>query len=64
MNLGDWKYYNHAVLPTVEPHEVPDISCIKDRSIWKIGGGILIYRFSYDGQQTMIAIIKRHGGML
>lgn len=37
MNVDDWKYYNHAVIPSVEPHEVPDTSCIKDRSIWKIG---------------------------
>ena len=39
MNIGDWKYYNHAVVPSVEPHETPDISCIKDRSIWKGEGG-------------------------
>lgn len=39
MNIGDWKYYNHAVVPSVEPHETPDISCIKDRSIWKVEGG-------------------------
>lgn len=40
MSLKDWKYYNHAVIPAVEPHEKPDLSCIKDRSIWKVGGGI------------------------
>lgn len=39
MSLKDWKYYNHAVIPAVEPHEEPDLSCIKDRSIWKVGGG-------------------------
>ena len=40
MSLKDWKYYNHAVIPAVEPHEEPDLSCIKDKSIWKVGGGI------------------------
>lgn len=34
MSLKDWKYYNHAVIPAVEPHEEPDLSCIKDKSIW------------------------------
>ena len=31
MSLKDWKYYNHAVIPAVEPHEEPDLSCIKDK---------------------------------
>ena len=39
MSLNDWKYYNHAVIPAVEPHEKPDLACIKDKSIWKVGGG-------------------------
>ena len=38
MNLFDWKYYNHAAVPTTAPHEVPDLTPIKDGSIWKIGG--------------------------
>lgn len=42
MSLKDWKYYNHAVIPAVEPHEEPDLSCIKDKSIWKVGGGYTI----------------------
>lgn len=39
MSIEDWQYYNHAVIPSVEPHEEPDMCCIKDGSIWKIGGG-------------------------
>ena len=47
MSLNDWKYYNHAVIPAVEPHEKPDLACIKDKSIWKVGGGIpLLARWS------------------
>lgn len=49
MSIKDWKYYNHAVIPSVEPHEEPDMSCIKDRSIWKVGGGIpLLARWTTD----------------
>lgn len=38
MNKG-WTYYNHAMVPTCAPHEVPDLMPIKDKSIWKSGGG-------------------------
>lgn len=31
----DWKYYNHAIIPTTAPHKVPDIEAIKDERIWK-----------------------------
>lgn len=34
-----WKYYNHAVIPTIAPHEIPDVQPIMDGSIWKSGGG-------------------------
>lgn len=33
--IKDWKYYNHAIIPTTAPHKVPDIESIKDGSIWK-----------------------------
>ncbi len=39
MQIDGWKYYNHAVIPTTAPHEIPDISPITDGSIWKLGGG-------------------------
>lgn len=38
----DWKYYNHAAIPTTAPHETPDMAPIVDGSIWKIGGGLHI----------------------
>lgn len=59
MSLKDWKYYNHAVIPAVEPHEEPDLSCIKDKSIWKVGG---VYHFLQDGLRTTIVDMKRVGG--
>ncbi len=48
MSLNDWKFYNHAVIPAVEPHEQPDLTCIKDKSIWKVGGIPLLARWSSD----------------
>ena len=33
-----WKYYNHAAIPTTAPHEEPDLTSIKDGSIWHIEG--------------------------
>ena len=38
MQIDGWKYYNHAVIPTTAPHEMPDILPITDGSIWKIKG--------------------------
>lgn len=31
----EWEYYNHALIPTLAPHEVPDTSWMKDRKKWK-----------------------------
>ena len=36
----NWKYYNHAVIPTTEPHEIPDMTPLTNGTIWKIGGGV------------------------
>ena len=36
MGIEDWRYYNHAIIPTTAPHEMPDMSPITGRSIWKI----------------------------
>lgn len=34
-----WQYYNHAMIPDIEPHEEPDVTCLKDENIWKFRGG-------------------------
>lgn len=34
-SASDWKYYNHAVIPDLAPHETPDTRCVLDNSIWK-----------------------------
>lgn len=36
---NNWYYNNHAIFQAVGPHLVPDLSMIKDKSIWKIGNG-------------------------
>ena len=30
-----WRYYNHALLPNVAPHEEADIESLKNKNIWK-----------------------------
>ncbi len=39
MEIIGWKYYNHAAIPTVLPHEIPNMSPISDGNIYKIQGG-------------------------
>ena len=39
MQIDGWKYYNHAAISTVAPHEDPDMVPIKNGNIWKISGG-------------------------
>lgn len=39
MDIKGWKYYNHAAIPTMAPHEEPDLQPLRDKSIWKIGEG-------------------------
>ena len=36
MKINGWKYYNHAAIPTVAPHEKPDLAPIRDGNIWRI----------------------------
>lgn len=40
MTIQGWRYYNYAALPTTAPHEVVDISPIKDGSIWRMPEGV------------------------
>lgn len=37
--MTSWMYYNHAVIPTTAPHEMPNLACVHDGSIWKIKDG-------------------------
>lgn len=33
--IKDWKYYNHAMIPTVAPHEEVDLEPVASGNIWK-----------------------------
>jgi len=33
--ISKWKYYNHAVIPSVAPHENVDSSLVENGSLWK-----------------------------
>ena len=47
--IPGWKYYNHAAIPTVAPHENPDLTPLKDGSIWHIEGKKpLLVRYTTD----------------
>lgn len=51
MSIIGWKYYNHAALPTCAPHEVPDLSVIKNGEVWRsecLGGKALLARWTTD----------------
>lgn len=37
-DIPGWKYYNHAAIPTCAPHEMPNLTPLKDGSIWHIEG--------------------------
>ena len=47
--IPGWKYYNHAAIPTCAPHEMPDLTPVKDGSIWHIEGkNPLLVRYTTD----------------
>ena len=47
--IPGWKYYNHAAIPTTAPHETPDLTPLKDGSIWNIEGQKpLLVRYTTD----------------
>ena len=37
---SEWKYYNHALISALPPHESPHLEATKEKGFWKIGGGI------------------------
>ena len=46
--MNNWKYYNHALIPTKAPHEDADLEELKDGSIWNSGGKALLARWTSD----------------
>lgn len=57
----EWRYYNHAMLPTTAPHQEVDIGAVEDGSVWKLaGGGSPCWHV---GPQISIVGIKQNGGI-
>lgn len=48
MKIDGWRYYDHAAIPTCAPNEIPNISVLKDGSVWKINNNILFARWTTD----------------
>lgn len=46
--MENWKYYNHAMIPTLAPHEEVDTQCIEDKSIWRENKNALFARWTSD----------------
>ena len=36
--MKNWRYYNHAAIPSTAPHEKPDMLPVDNGSIWEING--------------------------
>lgn len=43
-----WHYYNHAMIPTTAPHEDPDITPIKNNTIWSVKERPILARWTSD----------------
>ena len=41
MDDRGWRYYNHALIPTCAPHEVPNIAELDQQELWKEGRPLL-----------------------
>ena len=55
MDVNGWTYYNHAAIPACWPHEEPDITPVRDGSVWSMNGRPLFARWTTDydcGEQT------------
>jgi hypothetical protein len=57
--MDGWRYYNHAMIPTIPPHESVNTACVEDKSIWKENKSALP-----DGRPILIAGMKLIGGTL
>ena len=46
--MKEWKYYNHAMIPTVAPHEEADVETIYSKDFWKENKNALLARWTSD----------------
>lgn len=48
MEIHDWKYYNHAAVPTTPPHISPNLKPIESGEIWSLDGSPYLVRYTTD----------------
>lgn len=46
MSIHDWKYFDHAVMPTTPPHITPDLTPVEDGLVWKAYKNALMVRYT------------------
>lgn len=66
MGISGWKYYNHAAIPTGWPHETPDLTPVRDGSIWNMDGKPLFTRWTEDfdcGEETEFYYCIKDSGL-
>lgn len=44
--MKKWKYYNHAMIPTVAPHEKIDVEPLNNKQIWRENKKALFARWT------------------
>lgn len=53
--MKEWKYYNHAMIPTVAPHEKIDVEPLNNKQFWRKNKKALFARWTSEfdcGYQT------------
>lgn len=53
MQINGWRYYNHAAMPSVPPHEQIDDTPLVNGQIWRIHSGTLLARWVTDWDSTV-----------
>ena len=46
MAVKGWKYYNHAMIPNIAPHEDADVSVLADKTFWKKNKSAFLARWT------------------
>lgn len=44
--MKEWKYYNHAMIPTTAPHEEVNVEALKNKHFWKENKNALLARWT------------------
>ena len=44
--MKKWKYYNHAMIPTVAPHESIDVESLNNKQFWCENKKVLLVRWT------------------